>query len=117
MKKKEWIKTIVFIAGFFLILIPVSYTHLRPPHFMSLMFRISAQPFLQARAASRWLWMDGFVQHDAYAAHFAADIGGTFKIPVGEALFYRFDACFFKFLDGVDGVAGAVALVLSLIHI
>lgn len=25
MKKKEWIKTIVFIAGFFLILIPLTY--------------------------------------------------------------------------------------------
>ena len=55
--------------------------------------------------------VDGFVQHDADAAYFAADIGGTFKIPVGEALFYGFDACFFKFLDGVDGVTGAVALV------
>ena len=55
--------------------------------------------------------VDGFVQHDADAAYFAADIGGTFKIPVGEALFHRFDACFFKFLDGIDSVAGAVALV------
>mgnify|MGYP006993637791 CR=1 FL=1 len=52
---------------------------------MSLMFRISAQPFFAGPGGIQVV-VDGFVQHDADAAYFAADIGGTFKIPVGGGI-------------------------------